>query len=179
MKIFNELDHRLSVVRRWGILHTLQDQTVAEHVHNVVRITIKIGAGWFKLDHEELLTAIMWAHHHDDEEALSGDLPSMVKPYFDVEAFRADHADLLLVPMAVPEHIENIVKLADKMEGMYFLAMEIALGNQFAFSHFDEEFGIITEFSRKFDRKVQLTVGDWLAELRYPLKSTRHSRRGR
>lgn len=178
-KIFTELDHRLSVVPRWGILHTIQNQSVAEHVHNVVRITERIGVGWFGLDHQELLTAIMWAHHHDDEESLTGDLPTMVKPFFDEGAFIDAHRDLLTYTVLPPEKITDIVKLADKMEGLYFLAMEMQLGNKFAVNHYEEEFDIISKFASRFNAEQEMLVFDWLMSMRDPLRSTRYSRRGR
>lgn len=180
MTPFTELDHRLSVVKRWCILHTLQEQSVAEHVHNVVRIVYRIAGPWFDLNHQELLTAVTYAHFHDDEESLVGDPPAMIKPYFDSAAFRADHADLLTVDTDPPARIRNIVKLADKMEGMQFLAMELALGNQYVREHYKAEFGIIGQMVKeRFDQPVYLKVMDWLSELdTWPPKSTRHSRRG-
>jgi hypothetical protein len=180
MKIFSELDHRMSVVPRWGILHTLQDQSLAEHVHNVVRITSRIGPMWFNLNHEELLTALMWAHHHDDEESLTGDLPAMVKPYFDEAAFIDEHRDLLQATVLPPEHIVNIVKLADKMEGYHFLRMEWALGNKFIENHLDAEPSIIHEYINKtygVVHKLHMLFDDWRSNL--DTKSTRYSRRGR
>lgn len=181
MNPFSELDHRLSVVKRWGILHTVQDQSVAEHVHNVVRIVTRIGPGWFGLDHIELLTAILWAHHHDDEESLTGDLPTMVKPWFDEGNFIDNHRDLLQATVLPPEKITKIVKLADKMEGMYFLAMEMALGNHFVVNHYDDEIPRIAKYAKEnFDDRVELAVVDWLSNLSHkPLRSTRYSRRGR
>lgn len=178
--IFDELDHRLSVVKRWGILHTLQNQSVAEHVHNVVRITLRIGVGWFKLSGEELFTALLWAHHHDDPESLTGDMPTMSKPWFDEGAFIDAHKDLLDYTVLPPQHIVDIVKLADKMEGYYFLAMENALGNQFSYPHFQAEFHIIETFAGKIwgPGNIQRRVVEWMKEVGGP-RSTRHSRRGR
>lgn len=183
MNPFGELDHRLSVVKRWGILHTHQNQSVAEHVHNVVRIVTRIGPAWFGLSKEELLTAILWAHYHDDTESLTGDLPSMVKPYFDEYKFEREHEDLLppALQQLPPEHIAKIVKLADLMEGMHFLAIETALGNKFVSNHYKYEFLRIAQYAEQtFMQDTAKKVFDWLDDLKenWP-RSRRYSRRGR
>lgn len=179
--VFSDLDHRLSVVKRWGILHTIQNQSVAEHVHNVVRITMRIGYNWFHLDRDQMLTAIIWAHHHDDAESLTGDLPTMVKPWFDEDEFEMAHEDLLTVTTLPPDDIENIVKLADKMEGLYFLYMERALGNLYADYHVDAELPIIQKFIVRVwgkDSPILKKFGAWETSIR-KIRSQRHSRRGR
>lgn len=182
MEIFGELDHRLSVVKRWPILHTIQTQSVAEHAFNVSRIALRIAISWFDVaDHNDLYLIMRWALEHDDFEALTSDLPSMIKPYFDEAAAQKDHADLTGGELPIPQQIRDIVKLADKMEGYYFLAMEIALGNQFVRGQYAEEIGIIARYARKtFGPKISMKVDDWLFRIREePLISIRYSRRGR
>lgn len=176
--IFNDLDHRLSVVKRWGILHTIQTQSVAEHTFNVERIAIRIAKQWFQFTERDTLWEIMkWAHHHDDLEALTGDLPSMVKPYFAETTMHHEHADILK-ERNPPLAAKLVVKLADMMEGYYFLMMERALGNAYAENHIQHEPGRILAWVRENCPDVLGKVENWLTVTRQP-RSTRWSRRGR
>lgn len=185
--IFNELDRRLSHVQRWPILVTIQRQTVAEHLHNVAKIADRIARDWFNVtDPETLYAVVRWALDHDAPESLSGDLPSMVKPYFDEESMVREHREYMRFtdPMDVPflidsSLVKSIVKLADKMEGYYFLAMERTLGNRFCDAHIEEEKPIILKYVRDtFDERILGLVENWLHVSSSP-KSIRISRRGR
>ena len=168
--IFDDLDLRLSTVKRWSILHTQQKQSVAEHVHNVTRITVRIGVNWFGLSSEQLLSAMIWAHHHDDLEAIMGDPPSMVKPFIAEDSLlRANEELFPILTDHPPQHIENIVKLADRLERYYFLAMEVALGNEYCRDHFTEEFKLINAWVKdRFERRIQLLVHDWMKSVENP-----------
>lgn len=159
--IFDELDHRLSILPRWSILHTIQKQNVAMHVHNVVRITWRISVAWFKLPQDELLTAIMWAHHHDDNESISGDIQAPAKMYFAKDTFEGEHEHLFDV--RPPEHIEKIVKLADRMEWIYFLKMELALGNSFVRVQYLENMQKLLKLAAtSFGPEIQSKVVGWI-----------------
>lgn len=182
--LFNELDHRLSVVKRWGIAHTIQTQSVAEHVFNVERIAVRIAKAWFNITDETALFRIAkFAHHHDDHEALTGDLPTMVKPYFDEEAFEKDHIDLLpLPPPLLNNPIQNIVKLADMLEGYHFLCMEKTLGNSYLDEHLEHEGPRIIAFIHAtWPKEFALhdSVNHVMWDMRKCNRSTRHSKRGR
>ena len=177
--IFNELDHRLSVVKRWGILHTIQTQSVAEHTFNVNRIAGRIAVEWFRItDPITILQIANWASHHDDFEALTGDLPTMVKPYFDEATMAMDHRDILAIDGPATEEVKMVVKLADMMEGYHFLVMEKRLGNDYCMNHLIAEGPRIREYIRENCPKVLdkfVLWADWISNSR----STRFSKRGR
>jgi len=130
--IFSELDHRMSVVKRWGIVHTLQTQSVAEHVFNVTRIADRIAFSWFAItDAWVLLEINRYAQHHDDLESLMGDVPSMVKDCIDENELRHRYNDL--IPMIDPPKSPvtiKVVKIADILEAIIFLNLELSLGNR-------------------------------------------------
>lgn len=185
MTVFNELDHRLSVVKRWAILHTIQTQSVAEHVHNVVRIAKRIATEWFDVDDPaELLDIIEYAHHHDDFESLMGDPPSMIKPYIDETAFEREHQSLIKsYKPAAHDQCKQIVKLADMLEGYHFLCIENSLGNKYAAEHLNHEPKrirnyVISVWQPSADSMLLENVNATMAAM-FNEHSTRFSMRGR
>ena len=180
--IFNELDHRLSVVQRWGILHTIQKQSVAEHCFNVDRIATRIAKQWFDwVAVDWLLELREYAHNHDNLESVMGDPPTMVKPYIDEDAMAEDHADL--VPVMSPlKDVRDIVKLADMLEGFHFICQEMKMGNNYVENHYDSYFVEIAKFVKetwphRLDHLAPL-VKDLMVSMSED-KSTRFSKRGR
>lgn len=178
--VFTELDHRLSVVKRWAILHTIQNQSVAEHMFNVARMAERISKQWFGMSDEASMRVVRFALHHDDFEALSGDLPTMVKPYFNESEFEREHSELI---EAIEEEpwVVKIVKLADKLEGYHFLCIEAALGNTYSRNHLDAERPIILKYVSStwpLDDTLFNAVANTMRDFRSSA-STRHSKRGR
>lgn len=180
--IFNEMDHRLSVVKRWGILHTLQTQSVAEHCFNVERIARRIAINWFGFSPQDCEELSQYALHHDDLESLMGDPPTMVKPYINEAAMVEDHVDLVPAPQ-ISDGLRRIVKLADLLEGYHFICIERLLGNRFVENHFknypSEIFGHIEKgwpavSATKIRMRVESVMRDMATDI-----SERHSRRGR
>jgi 5'-deoxynucleotidase YfbR-like HD superfamily hydrolase len=170
------------VVQRWGILHTIQKQSVAEHCFNVERIATRIATQWFDwVDPLHLLTLKDWAHNHDNLESVMGDPPTMVKPYINEVAMAEDHDDLIPL-MSPPQGVRDIVKLADMLEGFHFICQELKMGNTYVENHFDSYFVEIGKFLKeawpdKLDRLAPL-VKQLMVDMSEE-KSTRFSKRGR
>lgn len=142
--IFGELDHRLSVVKRWGTVQTIRQQSVAEHSYNVAIIAERIAyrlfpSGYLPDKGERIFGAVLThALHHDRRESITGDLPSYAKPYFDetaminsIPAWKYDRETEIGEGSAgdIP-WIKFIVKCADYIDACVFLRMEVSLGNR-------------------------------------------------
>lgn len=131
-EIFDELDLRLSTVRRWTILHMIRQQSVAEHSYNVCILAERIAVHWFNIQDPGTLYNIQkWALRHDRSEAFTGDYPTIVKDLLDEAGLEARYADLL--PTSKHQFdigVQQIVKLADRIDAIIFLKMEISMGNK-------------------------------------------------
>jgi len=182
MKLWDDLDHRLSVIKRWGTTESIHKQSVAEHIFNVERMAVRLAARFFGIfDNERILEIVMCAHHHEDLEALSGDFPSMVKPYFDEKAMAKEHADVLNVVPEAPPYAKHIVKLADMFDSLWWLVIEHKLGNTYIAKHLEYEPGRIIEYVRTTwsgDANLLKAVNAAIEEM-LEIVSIRHSRRGR
>jgi len=130
--MLSPLEERLADVPRWTIVRTLRRQSVAEHSFNVALI-----ADWLcdqinphynpAFKYEVMRAALL----HDRKEALSGDVASPAKKFFDDEALDEHYSDKHErdAEMAQPEAMV-IVKLADKIEACVFLQIEMNMGNK-------------------------------------------------
>jgi len=127
---FDQFDVRMSTVKRWSIVPTIQQQSNAEHCFNVARIAAAIWVPWLGGRSDMLSDVYEWALHHDDEEQFMGDVQSPASPYFDKERFRADHKHLLRIPGPKNSDVRNCVKLADHLEMVAFVSLELAMGNK-------------------------------------------------
>lgn len=143
MTIFGELDHRLSVVKRWSVIQTIREQSVAEHSFNVALIALRITEKWFAITGSKLQTAVLkHALFHDWWESVTGDPPTYMKRFIDeagaIAAFKADGTsegiDLSDVDR---DFVKFVVKAADIIEAIIFLRMEVSLGNRSVTRHID------------------------------------------
>ena len=120
-------------VRRWHIVQTSREQTLAEHSYAVAVIagTVAARIRWAGLMHDSnQLRLVQWALSHDMIEVRTGDMPTPFKRALEQVAGagvveRAE--DVVDRDMAGAyrkirgTEVEMIVKLADQIEAIYFL----------------------------------------------------------
>jgi hypothetical protein len=165
---------------RWGTTQSIHKQTVAEHIFNVERMSIRIAKQWFGItDPARLYQIIKWAHHHEDLEALSGDIPTMSKPYLAEKEMAVEHADLIPVRTPDDEQVQQIVKLADMLDCFWWLHIEQQLGNNYLAGHAVFEPNRIASYAFKIGGQEIYDKACQLMDAMRAERSIRHSRRGR
>lgn len=119
-----KLMRRLRFVPRWCVVPILRQQNVAEHSFHVAwlslwlldRIPVPVS---LETRHKVLVQALV----HDQNEAVTGDIPSPSKS-----------SGAVTDGMAYPHHVENdfmraLIKTADCLEAATFLYEEAFMGN--------------------------------------------------
>ena len=116
---------RTSHVKRWHIVETSKQQTVAEHSFNVCMIVEEM-ADLLNLSWHDRMLLIEGALHHDVPEVIFGDIPTPTKTaILDDEAVKnlekisvvADHRSI-----CASKYHNQLIKLADTLEAILFLA---------------------------------------------------------
>lgn len=134
---------RTGHVKRWQIVRTAREQTIAEHMYRVWLITDRI-CGKLKAPDALTIRAVTWALVHDIPEVITGDIATPMKaamreavpdndPIKRIELSLSDDyrriwsESKLWVSPDWPTAYE-LVKLADLLEARMFLGCEM-LGN--------------------------------------------------
>lgn len=125
---------RVGHIKRWHNVNTTREQTVAEHSYMVMLISLHLFDGLVGVpdDHGGALLLVLGAMFHDSPEAAAGDTPTPAKRLIrevtgDPEIF--DKLDRQLMPklpylgrdMPLPPAFEEIIKIADAIEGYHFI----------------------------------------------------------
>lgn len=128
-----------STVRRWGTLRTIQTQMVSDHSFYVALyardLVPHLRPAWREIcDIGKLLTFAIW---HDASETLSGDLPGPWKREVAPDNYKAFERRYLNQrfpesPHQEPDsHVEQqVVKVANSIDEIMFLSIEMSLGNR-------------------------------------------------
>lgn len=135
--VFTELDSRMAVVERWSVLRTSRKQNIAEHSYMVAVIADRIRERLFA----DVDAAAVFRHalYHDYDETMTGDPPTYMKKYITEKPFAEEMSKVEGVPKTVfyrdieltdeEKRVVQIVKIADFMEALIFLQMEMSMGN--------------------------------------------------
>lgn len=123
----DSIARNLADVPRWAIIRTIRSQSVAEHQFQVARIAIKL---WDQLlgelrprDYACKCMMIEYALTHDDDEVVTGDIPSNAKKTGGVIVKHK------YIKNGVFDWVAKFVKIADVIEGLLFIEEEIRMGN--------------------------------------------------
>jgi hypothetical protein len=139
---------------------------VAEHCFNVERIARRVAEQWFSIRDTERLDRIsQLALHHDDDEALTGDIPSPAKHILSEEWL--DSRARLWYNASSP--LRDIVKLADYMEMFRFLALEVTMGNRYVDGYLAE---ILDKVVKEYPDMAELWM-EWAMSMRKMRGTTR------
>ena len=126
--------YRSQHVKRWHIVHTARQQTVAEHSYMVAMISMYLIDAMDQTANEsalflrsDKLDILKWALMHDLPEVIMGDAVSPVKRLakgaFDRVEEQVD-PDLKSYERGLPGHIKAIVKTADYIDALKYLQTE-------------------------------------------------------
>lgn len=108
---------RAQYVKRWTIVHTIKQQSLAEHTFNVTMIARAIckRAG---LDDVNVMKACL---AHDLDEILTGDIPSPTKREAKERGWDLNNIYVRVTSRELTPVEESIVKIADLMEAVLFI----------------------------------------------------------
>lgn len=126
--------HRLSSLKRWGVVHTIQEQSVADHTFHVTVISRDIARA-LNFSTEMKLDVLNYALEHDMPETFSGDIPHPAKHDMfmrkSVDSLELDILGYMRVvdPVVYSDQVKRVVKIADITESVCFLRREQAMGN--------------------------------------------------
>lgn len=120
---------RAGHIKRWNIINTTRQQTLAEHLFNVAMIADALSNALEKTEYRDIILA--WALIHDVPEVVCGDTPTptkrrmenqgldMEKIYDEIDpTYKATKETALEVDFGMPW---KIVKAADYIEAYHFL----------------------------------------------------------
>lgn len=133
--MFEREYRELSFVPRWGIARRLREQNVAEHSYYVCLYSKQI-MDYLGLSNEHQLEVLSYAIIHDLPEALFGDWMGPAK-HMVVDKHRMEACEQSVLSSRFGLHkVEPsklsvlVVKFADRMDEVLWVATEIQLGNQ-------------------------------------------------
>lgn len=132
-------------VKRWTMVGTDKESTVASHSFNVAMLAMAIRSRMFNVPGIDEKTVCYFALIHDVKEAYTGDIPTPTKTGmklagFDPDHYNKDHAD---EPSPV-DKVQAIIKAADLIDNYIFIS-EHGIGTR-ARAAVDEVGGRLDEY---------------------------------
>jgi len=111
---------------------------------------MKLAPYFGVVDFDQMFMLSQAALHHDDDEAVYGDIPSPAKAHVKTDENGVDVKATAWYDDADIE-LKIIVKLADMLEAYHFIAMEFHMGNYYIRHHRSSLRNAIVRFLQKPD----------------------------
>lgn len=146
---------RAQYVKRWHIVATIREQSLAEHTFNVIVIARAI-AKECDVDDREIIKA---AFLHDLDEIVTGDIPTATKVRARKNGWELNDLYKRVVDRELTDIEEKIVKLADIREAVWFLTDNVHTG------HGTEVFKYVRHMWNEEMRKLAASNVKWKNEL--------------
>ena len=115
---------RLQAVKRWHMIDTTRQQTLAEHSANVAMLAMLIAKTapieWFDTYTHVAGAALV----HDLPEAFTGDIPSHTKKYVEgIDELENKLTHVVFKNIDINEHTKLLIKLCDIADGIRFIRL--------------------------------------------------------
>jgi 5'-deoxynucleotidase YfbR-like HD superfamily hydrolase len=114
---------RLHAVKRWHMLDTTRQQTLAEHSANVALLALLVARDTPVHVFGDPFTVATLALVHDLEEAFTGDIPTHTKPYLTGLEILESLAMPDLFKVTPTEAQRRLIKVCDLADGIRFIRL--------------------------------------------------------
>lgn len=110
-------------VKRWSMVGTDKESTVASHSFDVAIISMDIRSRMFNVPGIDEKTVCYFALIHDVKESYTGDIPTPTKKGMKIAGFDPDHYSDDHIDEAVPtDKVQAIIKAADLISNYIFIS---------------------------------------------------------
>lgn len=114
---------RFHSVKRWHMIDTTRNQTLAEHSANVTLLAFYIAKKCPEMFFGPADSVVAAALVHDIAEVFMGDIPTITKPYLDRNALNELENTVMpkVFEVECDEKVKLLVKLCDLADGIRFI----------------------------------------------------------
>lgn len=127
--LLGRFERNLADIKRWAIVRTTREQSVAEHSYYVALMVPRLLMEYGYNDPPLLMEAVTHALTHDMSEVMTGDIATPIKKRLPDGVFAMMEMEFGFPMGEVNPVIAAATKVIDLFEAAAFLAEEIAIGN--------------------------------------------------
>lgn len=115
---------RFHAVKRWHMIDTTRNQTLAEHSANVALLAYYIAAHSPEMFFGSSTSVCTIALLHDIDEVFTGDIPSHTKKFLSgLNDLENTTTPACFKVSGLPERVKSLIKLCDLADGIRFIRL--------------------------------------------------------